>query len=338
MSLPPLPLHVLNHRGRDSHQLFNRGPGSPGDPGHPPVNYHAYAACLQGAFHQHGKTIPPGEPVLLLLRGNLGASGKTLEVLKKNNNPVFVSFKESGLWQVREVLDRPGQWEVLRDIFFRADGAISSTPDLVGLYEAAGARRVEFIPTPYPVEFPEWNFSIPSEKRAGIFLGTREFGVASRQHLHALRLACMVAEKTGRRVTSLDDGSCPRWLRRQLEAERAPLDWVRGPLPYPEYLRLLARHELVFQLDSGAVPGQVAGDCSLARTLCMGGNGAVESLIFSECNGIGRNGTALARLLEELLQHPELRRKMETTAQAAAEQLISYSAVAEQLANFLREA
>ena len=68
----------------------------------------------------------------------------------------------------------------------QAHGFLSSTPDLVPLYRAAGSLRGGFVPTPYPVEETVWDFSIPIAERRGIFVGTREFTTPSRNHFLAL--------------------------------------------------------------------------------------------------------------------------------------------------------
>ena len=51
---------------------------------------------------------------------------------------------------------------------------------------------------------------------------------------------------------------------------------------YPDYLRDVARHKIVLQLDRSHVPGQVAGDALLCRIPCVGGDGAIERIAFSE--------------------------------------------------------
>ena len=73
---PDLPgqlrLAVLNPGGGDPFQAFPGRAGAPGTSGHPPVNYHAYAACTGGSFHRDAKTIPDEQnAVLLLLRRDL---------------------------------------------------------------------------------------------------------------------------------------------------------------------------------------------------------------------------------------------------------------------------
>jgi len=50
-------------------------------------------------------------------------------------------------------------------------------------------NRVAFIPTPYPIDDRRWDFSRPIEERSGIFIGTREWNVLSRNHLGALLVA-----------------------------------------------------------------------------------------------------------------------------------------------------
>lgn len=43
-------LTVLNPSGRDPEQHFAEG-ADPAEGEHPPINFHAYAACTRGAFH-----------------------------------------------------------------------------------------------------------------------------------------------------------------------------------------------------------------------------------------------------------------------------------------------
>ena len=165
---------VLNPGGRDPDQLFSDGAGKPEDPGHPPVNYHAYAACCRGGFFRSENSIPEGtDKVLLLLRKrNLRQALKSLASLRKRGSLIFVSCKESGSHQVADLLGDVARWQLFQEICSAADGAISSTPELVSLYRTAGCSRVDFIPTPYPVGSPAWNFSQPLEKRRGILAET----------------------------------------------------------------------------------------------------------------------------------------------------------------------
>ena len=280
---------VLNPGGRDPDQRFPAGAGKPEAPGHPPVNYHAYAACCRGGFFRSADSVPEGtEKVLVLVRKrNLRAALASIALLRKRGSRVFVSCKESGSHQVADLLGDVSRWELFQEICAACDGALSSTPELVPLYLAAGCARAEFVPTPYPVDSPEWSFAQPLEKRRGIFVGTREFGTPSRNHL-SCPLAVVNAE--GRR-----GGMILKSLRRK----NPLLFLIEAPLPYPDYLRVMALHRIVWQLDSSSVPGQVAGDALLCRMPCVGGNGAIERLAFEE--SFGKSRWELANLARELL-------------------------------------
>lgn len=270
-------LAVINPGGRDPSQTFPDGAGLPNDPGHAPINYHAYAACTRGGFYRKDAEIPEkAAAVLVLLRKNgLSSALTSVRHARQRGRKAFISWKESGLHQVAEALADAGRYAKFREICSEADGFISSTPELVPLYRSAGCGAGEFIPTPYPIDAAMWNFSVPINERQGVFIGTREFGVPSRNHLLAVASAGSLSVP----VTVLNpDGRSGEKLLRSISPA---LNIISGRLPYIEYLRLLARHRIVFQMDASSVPGQVAGDALLARTLCVGGNGAVDRIAFS---------------------------------------------------------
>jgi hypothetical protein len=269
-------LAVLNPGSRDSKQSFPNHAGTPDDRVHAPVNYHAYAACTQGSFHPDVKSIPENTRAVLILLGNSTRPAlRALEALRAQGRTVAVSWKESGAGQVARRLDDPANLEGFRRVCSMAGAAISSTPELVPLYRAAGCARVEYIPTPYPVDDARWDFSRPLRDRSGIFIGTREWGVPSRAHASALLQACA----TGAPVTVCNPEG--RRGRKRLAALECPnLRVIEGRLPYTEYLRAMASCRVVFQQDTSQVPGQVAGDALLCRMPCLGGNGAVDRDAF----------------------------------------------------------
>jgi hypothetical protein len=289
-------LAVLNPGGRDPDQSFENGPGQPSSRDHPPINYHAYAACTKGAFYRSTELAARHRSVLLLLRGDLTESRRAFEVLKAAGCFVAVSFKESGAHQVASQLLRPKRFQLFREIAAQADLCLSSTPDLVPFY-ASVCRRTVHLPTPYPLEFESWNFSRPHDERQGIFIGTREFSVFSRNHL--LALASVRTFSVPVTVINGDGRSGERMLR----VLKFPMDQltVSQPLSYPEYLRLMARHRFVLQFDQSSVPGQVAGDSLLCRIPTVGGNGAVERVAFPALHGHGRSFEELVELARRLL-------------------------------------
>ncbi|MEO6787586.1 MAG: hypothetical protein ABI318_15775, partial [Chthoniobacteraceae bacterium] len=211
-------------------------------------------------------------------RKDLKTALAAVKMLKTEGRTVAISWKESGLHQVSQALNSATSLALFREICTLADGALSSTPELVPLYRAAGAKAAACIPTPYPVDDARWDFSQPLAERSGIFIGTREWDVPSRNHAAALLRASVL----GAPVTVFNlDG---RTGRRKLDAIfcGSSLRVIEERLPYADYLREMAKCRVVFQLDSSAVPGQVAGDALLCRMPCIGGNGAVDRCAFDE--------------------------------------------------------
>jgi hypothetical protein len=322
---------VLNPGGRDRDQDFPNGAGSPDEPGHPPVNYHGYAACLCGAFRRDARACRAEAVLVLLRKRNLRQALDAVRGLKTRGATVLVSCKESGSHQVAELLGDPKRWNFFREICREADGALSSTPELTGLYESAGARVSEFIPTPYPVDSAEWNFSVPLEQREGIFVGTREFDIPSRNHLAAVALADRLSRETGCAVTVMNaDGRRGAAMLAAFRNANSAFRVIDGPLPYAAYLREMARHRVVWQLDGSAVPGQVAGDAVLCGMPCAGGNGAVDRLAFPELSA-PNDREALQERVRGLLTDDAAWLAEAEQSRARAMAALSFSAVAERL-------
>jgi hypothetical protein len=326
---------VLNPGGRDRDQEFPNGAGSPNDPGHPPVNYHGYAACLRGAFLRDVRMCRADGVLVLLRKRNLRKALDAVRSLKARGATALVSCKESGSHQVAELLGDPNRWNFFREICREADGALSSTPELESLYESAGARFVEFIPTPYPVDSPAWDFSAPLNQRAGIFVGTREFDIPSRNHLAAVALADRLSREAGCGVTVINaDGRRGAAMLAAFRNSNPALRMLEGPLPYAAYLREMARHRLVWQLDASAVPGQVAGDAILCGMPCVGGNGAVDRLAFPELS-TPANREALRQRVRGLLADDTAWQAEVERSMIRAMEALSYSAVAKRMEGFL---
>jgi len=330
------PVEVLNPGGRDPQQHFPDGAGAPAEKAHAPVNFHAFAACTGGSFHRSDTTIAADRKrVVLLLRHDLKASRQALVELRRAGKTVAISFKEAGAFQVAAQFAKPAKLQLFHEICQRADGAIATTPDMVHFYRGAQVRQVEFIPTPYPVEDARWDFSCPVEERRGIFLGTREFDTPSRNHVAALLALRMLADPMQEPVTVFNvNGWRGRRLFDRLRWPEGLLRVIETPLPYPRYLQVVARHKLVFQLDSSAVPGQVAGDALLCRVPCVGGNGTTERLVFPDLCGHGRTTEQLFDLAARLLEHPHDCAAMTERSLELATTRLSFTAVAAQLGEF----
>jgi len=335
-------LTVLNPGGRDPGQQFHNVP-APGEGPHPPINFHAFAACTSGAFHRDARSaIAENTPVLLLLRSDFRASERALADLKKQGRTVAVSLKETGLHQIAHQLRDPAKLSRFMKIVAKADDCIATTPDAAEIYQSVRTKgdpaTVAFIPTPYPIEDQRWDFSVPAVEQSGIFIGTREWDVASRNHFAALLVARELCEATGEPVTVVNlDGYKGRRLLSELNFPEAKLRLIEKWKAYPDYLRDVARHKIVLQLDRSHVPGQVGGDALLCRIPCVGGDGAIERIAFSKTCGEGRTITVVASMAIDLLKSSELRAAVVAESQERALERLSFGAVRSQLGKFFAQ-
>jgi hypothetical protein len=303
------PLAVLYPRGPDPEQSFPDFAGDPKDADalHAPLGYHAFAAATGGAIYRKDQQIPAdARSVLLMLGRDLKACRGAIAELRLAKKTVAVALKNAEACAVAELLGRADRLKLFQEICARADLAIATTPDLVSLFLAAGARHAEFILPPLPVEDERWDLSTPIEERRGIFIGTRSFAKPSGNHLAALLCIRQLAEAMHEPVTVFNgDGWRGRRLFDRVRFTEGLLRVVEGgKLSHPRYIRFMGQHRLVFQLDAGAGEGQVAGDALLCRIPCVGGNGAADRWLFPELCGHGRTTEQLFDLAARLLEHP----------------------------------
>ena len=335
-------LTVLNPGGRDREQQFQTVP-APSKGAHPPINFHAFAACTLGVFHRNARrAITENTPVLLLLRSDFRASERALADLKKAGRTVAVSLKETGLHQIAQQLGDPAKLSRFIKIVTDADGCIATTPEAAEIYQRIRIKRdpasVAFVPTPYPIEDQQWDFSVSRNKQSGIFIGTREWDVPSRNHFTTLLIARQLSESTGEPVTLVNlDGYKGRRLLGELHFPEGKLRLIEKWKAYPDYLRDVARHKIVLQLDRSHVPGQVAGDALLCRIPCVGGDGAIERIAFSKTCGEGKTISEIASMALDLLKNAELREAIVSESQECAREQLSFEAARSELAKFFAQ-
>src|SRR2546423_7631415 len=331
-------LTVLNPGGRDEAQDFPDGAGESALP-HPPTNFHAYAACSRGSFQRETKNaLEKQTPVLVLLRGDFGSTERAVDALQAAGRFVAISLKEIGLHQIADQLQNSARLARFVRVVKKANACLASTPEAADLYRAVrGPERVAFLPTPYPIDDPRWDFSRPIEQRAGIFIGTREWDVPSRNHLAALMLARRLSESTGEHVTVFDyEGRKGARLLSELGFADEKLRVLNRKLAYPDYLREMARHKIVLQLDTSFVPGQVAGDALLCRVPYTGGNGAIDRLAFSETCGFARSISEVEQLASRLLSDREFYQSSISAMIPAASKSLGFGTIAKQLEAFFK--
>lgn len=340
-------LAVVTPGGKDGRQTFPNGAGKLGDPGHLPVNFHAYAACTKGTYLSGDTVMPEEDNVLLLVGSKMERAEALLRRLKDAGKKVVVTIKETGLQQIGGHFQKFENWSAFKRICALADGALATTFDTEPLYLAANRKLpVLFLPPPYPVE--EWDLSSP--EKSGVFIGTRQLFVTSRNHALALAMVSPLAAEMNEPVTVIsgrasDLPPMKRVLNKVVDyshdwhrrfAESAPhVRVISKQMPAQEYLRTMARHKLVFQLDQSSVPGQVAGDALLCRIPCVGGNGTAERIIFPDLCGHGRSTGELLKLARQLLVDESLCAEMAHRATELACERMCYTVAHRELSGFL---
>ncbi|HEY2138445.1 MAG TPA: hypothetical protein VGH00_00090, partial [Chthoniobacterales bacterium] len=277
-------------------------------------------------------------PVLVLLRGDFVASERAVDALQKAGRFVAVSLKETGLHQIANQLQNSARLARFIRVVRKANACLAPTQESADLYRALrGDDGSAFIPTPYPIDDARWDFSRPIEQRAGIIVGTRDWNVPSRNHLAALLLARRLSERTGEHVTVFDyEGRKGVRLLAELGFAADKLRVLNKKLGYPDYLREMARHKIVLQLDTSFVPGQVAGDALLCRLPCVGGNGAVDRLAFPDTCGFTRSIAETEQIASRLLTDRNFYRASISAMIPAASKCISFEVVARRLDEFFR--
>src|SRR5262249_14839954 len=197
---------------------------------------------------------------------------------------------------------------------------------------------VAFVPTPYPIEHQRWNFSVPIAEQSGIFVGTREWDVPSRNHFATLVLARGLCEATGEPVTVANlDGHKGRRLLSELKFPEGKLRLVEKWKSYQDYLCDVARHKVVLQFDRSHVPGQVAGDALLCRIPCVGGDGAIERIAFPKTCGEGRAIGEISSIALNLLKEADLRDAIVRESQKHARERLSFKAARSEVARFFEQ-
>src|SRR5207302_4030117 len=131
------------------------------------------------------------------------------------------------------------------------------------------------------------------------------------------------------------DGYKARRLLWELKFPEEKFRMIEVEKAYPDYLREVARHKIILQLDRSRVPGQVAGDALLCRTVCVGGDSAIERIAFPKTCGVGRAFDEIEKIAKELLTNDNARGTAFVESQWRSMEHLSFEAVRKRLEQFL---
>lgn len=316
-------LEVLVPQGRDTHVDYARGTPSPGESAHEPINFHAMAAATGGAFHASVDTIRSDRRhVLVLITRRARGLSDAIDTLLDRGHRVFFAWKECGCHQLDDWFAVEENVSLVRRLEDRIAGWIAPSPASLDRLRSWRPRSPVYeLPTPYPIDEPGWQrYDLPASERGGIFIGTREFSVATRRHRESIAIAARLANaRPGLAITVINgDGWSGAW---KLWRATGGLNVCSfPPMSYKAYAEMISRHRLVLQRDASGVPGQVAGDALLAGVPCLGGNGMVDRLAFGHlptaADGEDEVVAAVERLLDDEAYADEVMRAARERAHA----------------------
>ena len=336
--VPVGPLDVIVPHGRDEHMDFSDGVPPPSPLYHPPVSFHGMAAATAGMFHCDPSTVvSDSRAVLVLIPNRFWRAVETAELLSSRGHPILASWKECGRHQLHAAWKQKGYETAMHRMRRTASAWVASSPagmELLGS-RMRGVRVIE-LPTPYPVELPDWQFTLPeNRKREGLFIGTREWRVPSRRHRNALRIASRLAkDDPGLTVTVVNPDGILGKLRILLLSGRTATPVP--PMKYGDYLKCMAGQRLVLQRDRSGVPGQVAGDALLAGIPCLGGDGMIDRIAFPHLPGAGAKDEEVLESARRLLTDDSAWSAAVEGARGMAEHHVSFQAFRRSWSKVLR--
>lgn len=342
-----LHIEVLNYKGRDAfvdYKILEKRHFIEASI-HPPINFHSFAAASNSAFHQSLQTLPNKNAssnfiILLLLRKNTKNTYKVLDYLKKNNYKVMVSWKETGDFQINSQLSNAKSLEYYFKILKQSDYILAVTKNnyniLECLCEELGILKNKLIykPTPYPFDTDIWQKILSDftdlNKRDGIFVGTRDFHTSTRLHLETIFLSCQLAQKLNCKISVIENSKNKSMAKKIIKIIKdylknsQKLNFVDKPLPYYDYLKLMASHKIVFQLDQSNVPGQVAGDALMSKLLCVGGNSEISKIAFNKFSSENNTYSELFKVAQKLLADKEFYNEMIIESQEIGRNVLGF--------------
>lgn len=136
--------------------------------------------------------------------------------------------------------------------------------------------------------YKEWNhgFTVHPSDREGIMVGTRTFNQYFRRNtLQALGISLQAAEELNTNVTWLcEDGWIPNinYLKDVLCLPIERLNFIKGPMSYEDWIKLIAQHKVLFHYDYSSTLGQLALDAALVDVPLIGGNAENSQMISSD--------------------------------------------------------
>lgn len=262
-------------------------------------SFHSLAVAAQGEFFVYNKPGWQGvfkyENIIILVKDTPKAVLPLIKQLKKAGKRVLVGFHENGDYLSQIIISQPSPDEFwlshFAELVEESDGLYSIMPSKESIFEWFFNKPV--FSTLHAAPYDEWrhNFSVPRKDRKGLFLATRTFNQFLRRNtFEGLMIAMTAMSKINNEKNDTEDHVtvvCEDSFHFDrifsfFRHKNVPLDVVKGPLPYEDWLKLIAKHKMVFQFDYSNTLGQVAMDAALVDVPCIGSNTEVSRAAITD--------------------------------------------------------
>ena len=266
------------------------------------VSWHSIPAAFETEFHVYKKEGWQGifkwDHILVMVKDDPKELFPLISKLKLMKKTVGIAFHENGNYFSLKANDLAWLHE------------LKSLVEMGDYFWNLNVPLEEFFSQVFDVPifscwhaFPhDWNhgFTVPIENREGIFIGTRTLSQnLKRNTLFSLGVANKIAAENKTFATFFcEDKIDLKFMQSyliNLGLENTRI--IPGPLPYESWLKLIATHKVLFQMDASDTLGQVVGDAVLVGVPSVGGT-TVNSHLFGTYCEVGDHAPALSAILE----------------------------------------
>jgi len=240
------------------------------------VSWHSIAACFETEFFVYKKdgwqNVYKYNNILLMVKDDIQELFPLVKKLKSMKKIVGIAFHENGNFFSMKSLDFA--WlKQLKELVDQCDYFWNLNIPIEDMFTELFNVPVFSCWHGFPYEEWNHNFTVPKEKREGILIGTRTLNQnLKRNTLYSIFGANKVAKQNNTFSTffcedQLDIAQFEKYLY-TLGLENIRV--VKGPVSYEDWLKLIAKHKVLYHNDASDTLGQVVGDAALVDVISIG--------------------------------------------------------------------
>ena len=266
------------------------------------VSWHSIPAAFKTEFYVYNKEGWQGifkwDHVLVMVKDDVDQLIPLITKLKMMKKTVGIAFHENGNYFSTKASASLEWLQQMKSLVEMSDYFWNLNVPLEEFFQSIFDVPVFSCWHAFPHDW-DHGFTVPEENREGIIVGTRTLNQSlKRNTLYALGIADKVAAENNTFSTffcedRLDLKFIQNYLK-ELGLENTRV--IPGPLPYESWLKLIATHKVLFQMDNSDTLGQIVGDAAMVGVPSVGGT-TVNSHIFGTYCELGDSAPALSAIL-----------------------------------------